>query len=86
MKLINQTRRCSSCGCISFPDSRVCHKCGKSHYKSGLIHEPAQIMDSTRLIDAAFDIAGLNQNLVINISDNITISIRERHLIQTSII
>ena len=30
MQTINQTIRCSECGCISFPDSMYCPKCGAS--------------------------------------------------------
>ncbi len=30
MQIINQTIRCSECGCISFPDSMYCPKCGAS--------------------------------------------------------
>lgn len=31
MRLVNKTKQCSQCGCISFPDSKHCPKCGKSY-------------------------------------------------------
>jgi hypothetical protein len=84
MKLINKTRRCSSCGCISFPDSRVCPKCGKSHIETGIVGEPASAVDSARIYGSSFNVSSLNQSVVINIRDNITISITERQLVQVS--
>jgi uncharacterized OB-fold protein len=82
MKLINQTRRCSSCGCISFPDSRVCPKCGKSHIETGLAStEPA--VEKIKAYSEAFQgIASINRNIIINIRDNITISVADHELVQ----
>jgi hypothetical protein len=31
MQIINKTVRCSECGCIAFPDSMYCPKCGASY-------------------------------------------------------
>ena len=48
MMLINTTRKCSNCGCISFPDSRLCPKCGSSFHSKpiSLPEERAQENDN----------------------------------------
>ena len=83
MKLINQTKRCSSCGCISFPDSRSCPKCGKSHVETSLVKAPQPAVENMDYCDVTLrDLVALNQNIIINIRDNITISITDRQLVQ----
>lgn len=32
MQIINKTHKCSNCGCIAFPDSTHCPKCGMLYY------------------------------------------------------
>lgn len=50
MMLINTTRKCATCGCISFPDAKLCPKCGSSFYSktNQLVQEPA--LENTSVI------------------------------------
>jgi len=82
MKLINQTKRCSSCGCLSLPDSRYCPKCGKSHIETGIARKPETIEDINLFSPVLREMVAIKKNIIINVSDNITISISDNQLIQ----
>jgi len=82
MKFMEMTKRCPSCGCISFPDSRICPKCGKSHIHTDIINEPRPDLNLDNINSLLNFISSCNSNIVINIRDNISISISDRQMIQ----
>jgi hypothetical protein len=63
MQIINKTVRCSECGCIAFPDSMYCPKCGASFRNNKIKRftfenpEPVKLVSDQEKID-------LNQSII----------------------
>lgn len=80
MQLINKIRRCSNCGCISFPDSKSCPKCGNIFNKS--MDQQVDILNSKLYLynkEVENNIPD-SDYLVINLSSLITVT-KVRHSI-----
>lgn len=50
MQIINKTIQCPECGCVSFPDSKYCPKCGTSYKDNPIKQELKDIFINTSLI------------------------------------
>ena len=76
MQLINKTKRCSACNCLSFPDAKLCPKCGKQYFEEKTKVPSKLLSNNTQLDNKITEVfIDYDERELVTLCQKITISI-----------